>query len=49
MKDYLQEARKLIFSNCKIVDTKTPSVSITLFEKVVAQLLEKIDTLKGEK
>ena len=47
-KDYLKEAQDLIFSDCKLSDTKTPSVSVTLFTKTVAKLLMKIDALKKE-
>lgn len=48
---FLKEAQELIFSDCKLSDTKSPSVSITLFEKTVAKLLMRINAIenKGKK
>lgn len=48
-KQKLDEAIKLIYSGCTTQDSKTPSVSITLFEKTIAKILEKFDELENQK
>lgn len=48
-KERLKKAQDFIYKNCTKSDAYTPSVSVTLFEKTVAELLARIEKLEDER